>query len=439
MNSPQMNSPLTQSKPEVRSHADVVVVGSGLAGLTAALFTARSGQSVTLLTGGAGSLSISGGCVDVLGYVRHGETNTAVQGRVLDALDSLPHDHPYSLVGREAVATALAEFTGLCAEEGLSFAAPQHGGNHWVPTIMGTLKPTHLCPPGSDPAPLHAAKTLLVAGIDGIKDCQPMLVMEQLRRYPALADKNITQALLTSPFGKTHRSITPLDVARYLDTGEGRHWLFTALTPYAHHKDCILLPPILGTHGNSRCWEDLCQRLQCPLVEMLTIPPGVGGLRLRHVLMGLLRKAGVRVVENTLVTGAVVEGRRCTALLSSSEGKVRSHEGKSFILATGGIMGGGILTEPGKATESVFGLPVDAPTDPAAWSGPDIFGSHVFARLGVRVNARLAPVSPQGDELLHNVHIAGRSLAGYDFASEKSGHGVALVTGWQAARQAATR
>ena len=32
---------------------------------------------------------------------------------------------------------------------------------------------------------------------------------------------------------------------------------------------------------------------------------------------------------------------------------------------------------------------------------------------------------------------AGRSLGGYDYATEKSGHGVAVATGWQAGRMAA--
>lgn len=429
--------------PEIRSTSDVVVVGAGLAGLTAALFAARLGKSVTLLSYGAGALSIGSSCVDVLGYVRHNESNNTVQGSVLDALASLPADHPYSLVGREATATALREFAALCADESWNLTAPPNGGNHWVPTIIGTLKPTHLCPPTNDPAPLFAARSVLVAGIEGIKDCQPTLVAEQLRRYPALADKGFSEALLPSPLGKTHRNITPLDVARHVDSEAGQQWLAAALAPYAHHKDCILIPPILGTkggtHGSSQILDALRQRLKSPLVEMLSIPPGVGGLRLRNVLMSLLRKAGVRVVENVEVTGALVTGKRCMALLSTAEGKERAHEGTSFILATGGIMGGGIITEPGKATEGIFGLPIEAPADPAAWSGPDIFDTHVFARLGVRVNARLLPVDKYHGEILQNVHFAGRSLAGYDFASEKSGNGVALVTGWHAAQQVAAR
>ena len=45
--------------------SDIVVVGSGLAGMSAALTAAQSGKSVTLLTHGAGTLAISSGCIDV--------------------------------------------------------------------------------------------------------------------------------------------------------------------------------------------------------------------------------------------------------------------------------------------------------------------------------------------------------------------------------------
>ena len=47
---------------------DVLVAGSGLAGLMAALTAAQDGRSVRLVTDGMGSLAISGGCVDLLGY-----------------------------------------------------------------------------------------------------------------------------------------------------------------------------------------------------------------------------------------------------------------------------------------------------------------------------------------------------------------------------------
>ncbi len=44
----------------------------------------------------------------------------------------------------------------------------------------------------------------------------------------------------------------------------------------------------------------------------------------------------------------------------------------------------------------------------------------------------MRPVGPDNKVLINNVFAAGKILAGYDFCFEKSGNGVALVTGYKA-------
>ena len=48
--------------------SDVVVIGGGFAGLTAALAAAKRGQTVTLLTYGEGTLPLNSGVIDVFGF-----------------------------------------------------------------------------------------------------------------------------------------------------------------------------------------------------------------------------------------------------------------------------------------------------------------------------------------------------------------------------------
>ena len=50
-------------------HSDILVVGAGMAGLMAAVTAAKSGLSVSVLSEGAGVISIGSGAVDFLGYV----------------------------------------------------------------------------------------------------------------------------------------------------------------------------------------------------------------------------------------------------------------------------------------------------------------------------------------------------------------------------------
>lgn len=412
---------------------DVVVVGSGLSGLMAALAAGERGKRVTLLSFGAGALSIGSGCVDLLGYL----DGNPVQGDPLEALHSLPPEHPYKKVGPAGIKAALEFFSDFCAREG-SPLLPRVPRNRLLPTIMGTLKPSYLCPPSYDADLLQQARRVLVASVSGLKDCHPGLIVEQLRRYPFLADKEYREVVLPSPFGKTHRNITPLDVARYVDTEAGTVWLTDTLAPQLGDADLVLVPPVCGTRSD--VWRILHKRLGCPLLEMLSIPPGVSGLRLRQMLLRALHRAGVEIVENVFVTRAEVEGTRCTALITDGFDHERAYPAEAFIIATGGFMGGGFASTPGEAREAIFGLPlhlpggVKVPVDPTDWSAPDIFAAHPFARMGVAVDDALHPVDDHGAILLENVCFVGRSLGGYDFAVEKSGNGVALATGWHAAQ-----
>jgi Anaerobic glycerol-3-phosphate dehydrogenase len=61
---------------------DVLVAGSGMAGMVAALAVAAGGKSVRLVARGAGALAVGGGQVDLLGYTASG----IVRGNPLDAI-----------------------------------------------------------------------------------------------------------------------------------------------------------------------------------------------------------------------------------------------------------------------------------------------------------------------------------------------------------------
>ena len=94
---------------------DIVVVGSGLAGMSAALTAAQSGKKVTLLTHGVGTLAISSGCIDVLGYM-----NGVRVVDPLESMEALPEEHPYRLIGgAETVREALDWLKIVCRKGGL--------------------------------------------------------------------------------------------------------------------------------------------------------------------------------------------------------------------------------------------------------------------------------------------------------------------------------
>jgi glycerol-3-phosphate dehydrogenase subunit B len=427
----------------VNTNADIVIAGMGTAGLFAACRAALAGASVTVLGAGAGALAVSSGCVDILGYLPSGGLRSArepdetagsepVPGNPLDSIPFLPDVHPYRIAGSGAVRAASDFFLDLCREADWPFAFAGRG-NHLVPTVMGTLKPTGLCPESVRPESLLDAGHILVAAFEGMRDCLPAFIAGELARRPYFAGKRFSSALLTPPRAGGRRGVNALDVAVALDQGVGLERLIGDLRRSAEGADAVLLPPVCGALPGARVWRTLRDALERPVVEMISMPPGVGGLRLQRFFLRILRARGARIVENALVTGAETEKGRCRAFVVGEGDRYR---GRSFVLATGGVLGGGTETEPGKAREAVFGLPVRASSEVREWSRPEVFGAHAFARMGLCVNARLCPGNEDGEEIFSNVHAAGRILAGYDFASEKSGNGVALVTGYRAAEAA---
>ena len=424
-------------EPVVSRTTDILVVGSGMAGLMAAIVACSRGKRVTLLSRGCGSLSIGSGCVDVLGYAN----GRPVEGNPLDALDALPERHPYRLVGRDGVAQALALLRDVCARHGAPLESSA-GGNRRVPTILGTLKPTWLTLPSGRGELLEKAGSALVVSVDGLKDSHPALATAQLRRYPHLAGISWHEAHLENPIPGAHRNLSPLDIARYVESPEGVSWLTAGLHKAlrAAPADVVLLPPVCGL--GDAAWQAVSAAVPVPLIEMPTLPPGVGGLRLYTALKDELREHDVDMVENARITGADCDGRRCAALVAETACGLRRFAARAFVMATGGFMGGGFLSSPGEAREAVFGLPVlqadgaPLPRRPEDWSDRDIFGNHAFASAGVMVDAAMSPLRLDGMPALDNVFFAGRSVGGYDFASEKSGNGVAVTTAWRAALSA---
>lgn len=424
-------------EPAVSRTTDILVVGSGMAGLMAAIVASGQGKRVTLLSRGCGSLNIGSGCVDVLGYVN----GQPVEGQPLEALDSLPERHPYRLVSKEGVEEALKTLCAVSARHGAPLEAAANG-NRRVPTILGTLKPTCLTLPSCRGELLETAASALVVSVEGLKDSHPALVTSQLRRYPHLAAVTWHEAHLENPIPGAHRNLSPLDIARYVESPEGTAWLAAGLRKAlrATPADVVLLPPVCGL--SNAAWEAVAAAVPVPLVEMPTLPPGVGGLRLYTALKSELQARDVDMVENALVTGAECDGKHCAALVAETACGRRRFAARAFVMATGGFMGGGFLSSPGEARETVFGLPVlqaDGsllPARPEDWSDQNIFGNHAFASAGVMVNAAMSPLRIDGTPALNNVFFAGRSVGGYDFASEKSGNGVAVATAWRAALSA---
>lgn len=411
---------------------DVIVAGSGLAGLMAAYAAAKNGARVKVVSEGMGCLAISAGCVDLLGYDPEGK-------RLSDpwpGIAKLPPEHPYSLLGSAAIQTALNGFTECMDTQGLKMrAAPINAQpqNTLMPTIAGTLKPTWLIPAEIEAEALLKAQKILIVSVKGFRDCRPALIASQLARYPELAGKQFDTIVLPAPFAGHGRSLNALDLAHMADRPHGRDWLCDKIKGLGAKYDLALVPPIFGARANSGIRKLAQETMGCPFIEMLSVPPGVAGLRIRDAFVKTLVEMQAEFYENAQIVRAQVQDGKCVKVALACTGREIELEAKSFVVATGGILSGGVLLEQGKASEAIFGIDIPVPADVDEWSQPAVFGKHLVSSLGVKVDANLQAAGAA----LGNVFFAGRTIGGYDQATEKSGHGVAIATGWHAGQKAA--
>ena len=154
----------------------VVVIGSGLAGLTTALRLRRGGARVTLVTKGVGGLQLGQGTIDILGYTpdRVEKPYQAVQ-----EFASQHPAHPYAKIGVEAV------------KEGIDFLREVVGDSYLlgdgeatinVPTAVGAIRPTALVPPSMNNGNLKDGDKVVVIGLAQYKDFHAGLIAQNINR-----------------------------------------------------------------------------------------------------------------------------------------------------------------------------------------------------------------------------------------------------------------
>jgi glycerol-3-phosphate dehydrogenase subunit B len=411
--------------------ADTIVIGAGLAGLTAAIRLAQEGQSVTLLTKGLGGLPLSQGTLDVLGYA----TERVKQPfRTMSALTKANPRHPYAAIGAERAKAAVAYVQGLVPE--LLTGDPDT--NTGLPTAVGAVRPTCLYPPSMAAGDVAQGEPLAIVGPRQLKDFYPELCADNLARTEYAEGKPIKAAgfRIDLPARPGEADSSGLAYARSLDDPAYRERFARAVTAVVLDAAIIGLPAVLGLKDPA-AWTDLQEKIGRPIFEIPLIPPSVPGLRLNDALTALAKAAGVRLVIGSKVTGFETEGDRVTAVILHQAGHDQPWPAESFVYAPGGWESGAIrLDSYGRVSETLFGLPLrgaDVDDANAELLTGDYWDDQELFTIGVGVDAAMRVLTPENEPVYTNLHAAGSLLAGATRWSEKSGEGIAIGSAWAAA------
>ena len=415
---------------------DSIVIGGGMAGLSAALRLAEAGQKTLLMASGQSALHFSSGSVDLL--ESDGDPRAA-----LPAFMAAHPDHPYSKVGMQNIEGSLADLQRHCAEEELPLMRQEH--NHQRLTPIGTLKSTWLSPDTcacvtDAPAP----DAILLATLEGFRDFHPALAAANLATHARFAHSRILTGEIRLPqlaqFSRNPHEFRSADIARLFDKqGPGQQDLLADLAreisrmvqgcgvPGCRH---IVLPACLSLGLVGPRLSELERRTGCTIKEVATMPPSLIGMRMQEALKRRFMALGGTFLTSERVLGARYDGDKVIGV-HSQHGEDQLFEADHFVLASGSFFSRGLESRLGGIREPIFDADVLSLAERDTWAGRRLFDHHPFMGFGVKTDERLRVL--RGGRPLTNLYGAGSVLAHYDPIKEGSGSGVAVATGWQAA------
>lgn len=441
---------------------DVLVVGGGFAGCIAALTAARERPSaaVEMLVTADDRFDGHSGTIDVLGYPSAGSNNASPVARPLEALDSLPAEHPCRRLGRDRLERALALF-----DAELDYRGETTGQNALVPTHVGRVRPTARYPAGMAAGLASRKEPMRLVGFEQSPSLDAALVADRLEtrlpyavtaatvefpgrvtQYPsgpvlarALDEDDPPSGDIGTPaFGLEDREMSldelptgamPPGLGDDETSGSAREQLRERVLPELDVEGRVGFPAVLGETEHVTVRQTLETAFHADVFEVPVGPPSVPGRRLEGQLHAALSRAGVAV------TGGTVDGFEADSGLIE---RVSLPDGDrtvgSVILATGGLSGPGLVASGSAVREPVFDCYVDYPDDRSAWTEPGLLDDHAFARFGLPVDEKLRPLDAGGHPEYDNLRVAGRLVGGFNYDAEQSADGVGLVTGHAAGR-----
>ncbi|HEV2486779.1 MAG TPA: FAD-binding protein [Terracidiphilus sp.] len=322
-------------------HFDVIVVGAGISGLTAAGAAARHNQKVALVATGPGSFVLRSGCLKAQELMQPGS--------------------------KQEIGEAVAFFQEMAQAAGDPFE-----GNisevRYLPTIFGDFQGIALAPRSLWNADPRSDATTAIVGIRELSCFDENFMAErmngQARGLGFVCTYAARQISLSRIFGGP---VTTLRIATRFDSDPGfRSELVNVLKHAASGFERVLVPGILGLHSSAQQFAQFERELGCSLSELATLPPSVSGLRLFNRLWGYLHEIGVELFQGFPVLKVQIQDGTCTELQVASPGHTMILRGECVVLAAGQDSAGLLGTEFARCDEQM--RPLTSTGSVVAWN-----------------------------------------------------------------------
>jgi glycerol-3-phosphate dehydrogenase subunit B len=448
-NSSDVEKALAQTRSETRAAnqnsaigktRDVLVIGAGLAGLSTAWSAATAGKSTSLISKGQGALYWHTGCIDILAY--NDDNNDELIREPLQALKTLIKKqprHPYAIIGLNKINEAINQFKEMCSEEDY----PLQGSleSNWIlPSSLGAKRATSLAPDTMIAGNMNMSDPMWIIGFEGYYDFYPEMIADNIINQ-GIPAKGICIDI------KSLSNITNINtilLASKFESIDFRQEVVLAIKKALGRESKIFpkrigFPAILGNKNAWQICKELRDNLGIPVFEIPTLPPSIAGIRLSNLISRRIEKLGgsinigLEAIGYDLEQGRSENGNNIKTIWSEAAARRKPHRAKKIVLATGGILGGGLYANyNGEIVENVLNLPISSAGSHNKWFQRHFISkeSHPIFQTGIKVNNNLQPIDETGEIILNNLYVAGTTIEGFDYLRERSFDGVALVSGY---------
>jgi glycerol-3-phosphate dehydrogenase subunit B len=434
--------------------ADLVVIGSGLAGTAAALAAREKGLEVCLVASDRGASAMGSGALDLCG------DPCSVPGQPQRTSREFAHNlrelllrnsgHPFHLLSdsenpEPAIIAlfekALAAIFNAKADSMISGSAEN---SRPFLTNLGTFKfsafADRLTAVLDDPL---LARPLAI-GFFELADFDPNYWLKAAKANAEMMGVSMEPTGAITARLELGGEMSSLELAKHLES-KGSAEAFVQRLARVRGRfteaSAAVIPAVLPFSKRDQILEELKEKTGLTFLEILSLPPSVPGQRLSERLAKRLEEESVVRVFGK-VKGYRAGGRRIISIhvessLPVQRGRPIKVEGAGFILASGSFLGGGLRKDP-HFRETIFDLPVFCDNQIAGeiftekLTRVSIRGPHPLFAVGIKADHELRPIGRDRKPAFENLRAAGSILAGSNYLAHGTGAGVALATGFQA-------
>ncbi len=398
---------------------DYIIIGGGLCGLTAGIQLASQGKKTAVVSSGQSALHFNSGSFGLLGDV-----NEKVVTNPIEAIASLPSEHPYSKIGAPSVEKLATEAKTLLNNAGITTSGDATA-NHYTLSAFGVSMPTWLTmecyPEMTEKTP--SFKKVLAIAFKGFLEAYPTFIAENLSKEGIAVRVETIDLECIAKLRKSNFDMRTITVAKHFND-EAVEELASKINALAQDGETVLIPAIVGFKSAAQI-SKLKELVKVPFNFIPTIPVSLAGVRSQNLLEKYFEQVGGTFLLGDKIEKGVIENGKVKYLVSTNLGEDHL-EADTYILAAGSLFGEGIQSNPKGFYEPIFGLDVKSPENRDEWYDENFFAPQPYMAFGVNTDADLHPT--KDGKAIENLYAAGSILAGCNSLAENSGAGVAMIT-----------